>query len=120
MNSKELEERLIDFAVLIIKIADGLRGQSGAIISHQIIRSGTSCALNYGEAQSAESDNDFIHKCQVILKELRETYISLRIIKKASIDKNQAETDTALTENDELIRIFVATINKLKKNKLKK
>jgi hypothetical protein len=43
MNSKELEERLINFAVLIITIAENLKGRSGFILSSQIIRSGTSC-----------------------------------------------------------------------------
>lgn len=114
MNSKELEERLINFSVLIIKIADNLKGRSGFILSEQIIRSGTSCSLNYGEAQSAESTNDFIHKCQVVLKELRETYVNLRIIKKSNICKIPDDVETALIENNELISIFVATVKKLK------
>ena len=118
MTSKELEERLINFAVLIIKIADKLNGHSGTIISNQIIRSGTSPALNYGEAQSAESSNDFVHKCQIVLKELSETFVSLKIIKKADLYKNRNELEDALKENNELISIFVATVNKLKQNKI--
>ena len=51
-------------------------------IAGQMLRSGTSPALNYGEAQSAESRNDFIHKMKICLKELRETNVSLKIIKR--------------------------------------
>jgi four helix bundle protein len=120
MNSKELEERLINFAVLIITIAENLKGRSGFILSSQIIRSGTSCALNYGEAQSAESTADFIHKCQVVLKELRETYVNLRIIKKGRICKLTDELEHALSENNELISIFVATVKKLKQEQPKR
>ena len=74
MNRNELEERLIDFSVLIIEISTHLRRIKPAIIvENQILRSSTSCALNYGEAIGAESDKDFAHKIQVVLKELRET-----------------------------------------------
>ncbi|MEO8088644.1 MAG: four helix bundle protein, partial [Bacteroidota bacterium] len=51
-------------------------------MANQVMRSGTSPALHYGEAQSAESDKDFIHKMKVALKELRETMNALRIIKR--------------------------------------
>jgi four helix bundle protein len=59
----DLEERLIDFAVRIIRTADSLpKTRVGNHIGGQLIRSGTSPAPNYGEAQSAESRSDFIHK----------------------------------------------------------
>ena len=59
----DLEERLIDFAVLIIEISESLHNTpAGRHISGQLVRSGTSPALHYGEAQSAESRSDFIHK----------------------------------------------------------
>ena len=66
----DLEERLIDFAVRIIHTADSLpKTKIGNHISGQLLRSGTSPAPNYGEAQSAESRADFIHKMKVSLKE---------------------------------------------------
>ena len=83
MDRFELEERLIDFAVLIIEIIDEIKtNKAGNHLSNQLVRSGTSPALNYGEAQGAESRKDFIHKIKVVLKELRETYVSLRITEK--------------------------------------
>ncbi len=53
-------------------------------LAGQIVRSGTSVALNYGEAQSGESRKDFIHKMKIVLKELRETFVCLKIIHKSN------------------------------------
>lgn len=91
MNDKkkyDLEDRLVDFAVYIIRITDNLLStKAGIHIGGQIVRSGTSPALQYGEAQSAESRNDFIHKLKILLKELRETRVALKIIKEAKLIK---------------------------------
>ena len=74
----DLEDRLIDFAVRIIRTAEALpKTKVGKHISGQLIRSGTSPAPNYGEAQSAESRSDFIHKMKISLKELRETRVRI-------------------------------------------
>ncbi len=117
MNRKELEERLIDFSVLIIEIASKLKKtKPGLIIENQMLRSGTSCALNYGEAIGAESPKDFIHKIQIILKELRETHIALRIINKANLCTDNFQLESGLEENNQLISIFVKTINSLRRN----
>ena len=111
MKRIDLEERLIDFAVLIIKIASGLKkNKAGIIMEGQIVRSGTSPALNYGEVQGAESNKDFIHKLQVVLKELRETLISLKIIRKAELNPDKELLTTAIVENEELICIFVKSV----------
>src|ERR1700761_9845609 len=85
-NKYDLEERLIDFAVIISDIIEALPNtRFGNYIAGQLIRSGCSPALNYGEAQSAESRNDFIHKMKLILKELRESLISLKITERRSL-----------------------------------
>lgn len=69
----DLEDRLIEFAILTIKTTEKLNNsKAGNHIAGQLVRSGTSPALQYGEAQSAESRNDFIHKLKILLKELRE------------------------------------------------
>ena len=92
MNKFNLEDRLVDFSVLIIDISKQLPNtKSGNHLSSQIVRSGTSVSLNYGEAQSGESRKDFIHKIKVVLKELRETYVALKIIHKAKLYKNEAK-----------------------------
>jgi len=110
-----LKERLIDFSVQIIEIASKLKKIKPAyILENQILRSGTSCSLNYGEAIGAESNNDFIHKIQIVVKELRETYVALRIIKKANLSKDNLVLDKGLNENNQLISIFVKIIRTFK------
>jgi len=117
MNKKELEERLINFSVLIIEIANDLSNtKAGNHLCGQLIRSGTSSALNYGEAQSGESRKDFVHKIKIVLKELRETFICLKIIYLAKIFSSEERIKIALKENDELISIFVKNVETASKN----
>ena len=108
---KELESRLISLSVEIEKICRGLiKGYMSEHLSKQIIRSSTSAALNYGEAQAAESKNDFIHKISIVLKELRETQISLSLLS-GSINENQKQQmQTCQKECDELVAIFHKTV----------
>jgi len=81
MNKRELNERLIDFVVMAIRVTDVLlETKGGNHRAGQLVRSGTSPALNYGEAQSGESRRDFVHKLQIVLKELRESLNALKII----------------------------------------
>ena len=96
MNAKEenksrkydFEERLINFAVRIINIVEALPNtRSGNHIANQLVRCGTAAAPNYGEAQSAESRKDFIHKMKIALKELRETQVWLKIIQHKKLVK---------------------------------
>jgi four helix bundle protein len=122
MNEKpnrkfDLEERLIDFAVLIIEISESLNNtRAGNHISGQLVRSGTSPALHYGEAQSAESRNDFIHKLKILLKELRESLVALKIIKRVLLTKKIDLVEKGTVECNELISIFVKSIETAKKN----
>ena len=63
MKAQELEDRLVDFAVMVIGVVEVLpSSKAGNHIGGYMIRSGTSPASNYGEARSAESRRDFIHK----------------------------------------------------------
>jgi four helix bundle protein len=73
----------------------------------QMLRSGTSPAPNYGEAQDAESRSDFIHKIKIILKELRETRIWLLMIAKAQLIRSVTKLQPLINDCDELISIFV-------------
>lgn len=117
MNKFELEERLINFSVLIIKIANELPNiRAGNHLSGQLIRSGTSASLNYWEAQSGESRKDFIHKIKIALKELRETFVCLKIIHRTRMFKSEEKIKKAMKENDELISIFVKSVETAQKN----
>ena len=109
MTPQLLEDRLIDFAVSIIDVVEALpNSKAGNHIANQLIRSGTSPAPNYGEARSAESPKDFIHKMKISLKELRETMIWLKIIARKRFGDCKCVAAT-LAECDELIAIFVSS-----------
>src|SRR5437588_12382422 len=101
-RADELEERLIDFAVRIVKLSARLpKTTAGRHIAGQVLRSGTSPAPNYGEARGAESQADFIHKLRIVLKELNETSIWLRVIERSQLIKTQLLADI-ITETNEL------------------
>jgi four helix bundle protein len=111
-----LEDRLIDFALLVNKIIELLPNTYlGRNLSGQLIRSSTSPALNYGEAQAASSTKDYIHKMRICLKELRETNVGLKIIDRGGLINNQELLDTAKKECGELIAIFVTSIKSANK-----
>jgi len=113
----DLEERLISFAVSVIHISENLADtKAGNYLGMQLMRSGTSPALHYGEAQSAESPKDFIHKMKVVLKELRETMNALRIIKRKPLTTGIDITENSLKECNELISIFVTGIKTAQNN----
>src|SRR5438093_12633816 len=110
LQADELEERLIDFAVRIVGLSTHLpRTSAGKHIAGQILRSGTSPAPNYGEARGAESAADFVHKLRIVLKELNETSIWLRVIQRSRLLNSDLLGDI-MNENGELCRIFTASL----------
>jgi len=114
VTPEELEDRLIDVAVRIGRVADALpETRLGQHIANQIVRSGTSPAPNYSEGGAAESRRDFAHKLSIGLKELRETKTWLRLIRKAELlpgSRLHAITDEA----DQLCAILSASIHTAK------
>ena len=116
----DLEERLLEFASVIIDISEKLPNtRSGNHVAGQLLRSGTSPYSNHGEAESAESSDDFVHKLKVCLKELRETLRWLRLIHRKIWLGEDPQLKWGLIECDELIRIFVASIRTAKQNQLR-
>ena len=113
----DLQERFIGYAVRIIKVAEALPNtKTGNHIRTQLLKSGTSPAANYGEAQSAESKADFIHKLKIALKELRETEIWLKIAFQAELIQPTNKLKPILDETDELISILFTSIETARKN----
>lgn len=113
----DLEQRLIDFGALIIAITENLDStRAGNYLGGQLVRSGTSPALHYGEAQSAESRNDFIHKIKILLKELRETLVSLKLINKVDLSRKMEQVVIGMNECNQLISIFVKSVETARKN----
>jgi four helix bundle protein len=109
-RADELEERLINFAVRIVKLSARLpRTPAGKHISGQILRAGTAPAPNYGEARGAESPADFVHKLRIVLKELNETSIWLRIIERSELLAARFLVDI-MQESKDLCRIFTSSL----------
>jgi len=115
-QADELEERLVDFAVRIVRLSAALpRTPAGRHIAGQVLRSGTSPAPNYAEARGAESTPDFIHKIRIVFKELNETLIWLRVIHRSQLLKYELISDI-LNENLEPCKIFATTLKTAKQN----
>ena len=113
----DLEDRLVDFSVLMLKVADSLpKTYAGQHLSGQLVRSGTSPALNYGEAQSGESRKDFIHKVKICLKELRECRVCMKIIDRSGLLKESDLVKQGLTECNELTAIFAKSVRTAEAN----
>ena len=116
-QANALEERLINYAVRIVKLSASLpKTPAGRHIAGQILRSRTSPAPNYGEARGAESHADFIHKLRIVLKELDETSIWLRVIERSQLIKSQLLLDI-INETNELCQIFATSLKTAKARK---
>lgn len=115
-QADEIEDRLIEFSVRIIKLVSVLpNSQVGKHIGGQLLRSGTSPAPNYAEARGAESKADFIHKLKVSLKELNETSVWLRVLSRADLIRPDL-LFPLLDENTQLAKILNATIKTTKQS----
>lgn len=105
-----LQDRLIDFSVSVCRLVGQVPGDMFSThISRQILRCCTAPTSNYAEAQSAESRQDFIHKMRICLKELRETYVWLRMLERLEVLPALA-FEEAGKECNELIAIFTASV----------
>ena len=112
-----LENRLIDFTLGVDKLCLQMPNtRSGIYIADQLLRSAASPAFNYGEAQSAESRKDFIHKMKICLKELREANVALKFVKRANFEVDTSQIDALIRENNELVSIFIKSIQTAKRN----
>jgi len=121
MSRNDLEDRLIAFAIRAVRLAEQLpKTIIGNRLNDQLTRASSSAPLNYGEAQSAESRKDFIHKSQVVLKELRESNVAFKMIDGLKLVKDPNELAALMKEVNELIAIFVASVNTARRNDQKK
>jgi four helix bundle protein len=122
-QSFNLEDRLIDFACLCLELCDLLPNtKAGNNLEYQLSKTGTACTLVYGEAPAAELSADFLHKMKIVLKEIRESRVNLKIIRPKPII-NHSKIDEALNEVSQLMAILLKRIetarstNLLKQNK---
>lgn len=107
----DLEDRLLNFSLLVSDFSESLpKSDTGRYLSGQLVRSGLAPCLIYGEAMSAESNKDFVHKMKIGLKELRETFMSLKLIKLKKYEAIGERLEFLLDECNQLICIFVKSI----------
>ena len=107
----DLEDRLLEYAASVIRLVEQMtRSRAGYHVGGQLLRSATSPLFNHGEAQAAESPDDFVHKMSICLKELRDSKRALRLLKRVPLIENPGAADPLLGETEELIRIFVTSI----------
>ncbi len=107
----ELEDRLIEFALRIMEIVEELpKTKVGDYVADQLVRCGMSPALNYGDMKSTGSRKDLVHKLKVMLKELRETDICLKIINQKPLLRPSPKFESIIKECNELISLSVSCI----------
>jgi len=109
-DRRDLSDRLLEFGANAIKLTAKLnRAATGRHIANQLMRAATSSGANYQEACAAESKADFVHKMQIVLKELRESHYWPRLVERVGAFTD-ASTPSLLKEADELIKIFAKSI----------
>ncbi|WP_298510163.1 four helix bundle protein [uncultured Kordia sp.] len=107
----DLQKRLVKFSANVIVNSSALKKEyASEHLIKQLIRSSTSAALNYGEAQSAESKRDFIHKMKICLKELRESQVNMEIMVEANLIQDENKFKQNQKECSELVAIFTTSI----------
>jgi len=104
---RDLDDRLLEYAVRVVKLVEALpKSMVCWRIGGQLLRSGTAVGAHYQEAQGAESKEDFLHKLQIALKELRESHYWLRLLAKAGT--LPMERLMALTEESVQLRSILS------------
>lgn len=124
MDKNDLQERMINFAVRIIKMVDSMPNSiSGMAIARQIVRSGTSPSANYRAACIAKSDKDFVNKLKMVEEELDETSHWLTLIMRSEMMK-PSRIQPLHQECCELLSIIVKSIvtakNRMKTEEMEK
>ncbi|MFH0867092.1 MAG: four helix bundle protein [Bacteroidota bacterium] len=113
---EEMTNRFLMFAAKVIELGKKLnKTYEGRHIYGQLFRAASSSGANYEESHSAESTRDFIHKRQIVLKELRESFFWLRLINFSKLISPEDEVLVfLLKENEELIKIIAKSTNTVK------
>ena len=99
------EDRLVRFAGECIFFTRNLnKSFENEYYKNQLIRSSGSSSLNFGEAQGTITDKDFLFKLTLVVKELKESRNSLKILNYIK-EGNEVNRNQLLLEIEELIAI---------------
>jgi four helix bundle protein len=111
MYQEPIRNRTFRFACRIVHLHPELarRGDIGRTIGGQLLRSATSIGANLEEADAGQSRPDFISKCNIALKEARETAYWLRLIQETTASPLAALPDL-IVESGEIVAILTAIV----------
>ena len=113
-KDEDLKQRTKQYALRIIRVVTNLpSGMVPQTLGKQLLRSGTSVAANYREASRGRSRAEVRSKLGIVEQELDESMLWLELLVDADIVKLHL-LEPLLKESDELLRIMVASIVKLK------
>jgi four helix bundle protein len=114
-KARDLCERTFLFACDIVSFCRELSKESGVCrqIAGQLLRAGTSVGANTEEARAAYSRREFACKNSLVLREAREARFWLRVIAANRLATSEA-IQPLLTEANELVGIFTATVRRAK------
>ena len=115
-----LAERIYQFALRIIRLADALPRHrlAARVIGWQLVKAGTSIAFNYEEVRGAISHREFVAKLGICYKECRETVLALRFIQDGQLLPS-SRMNAIIAEGKE-IRAILGTSFKTARSKQKK
>jgi len=117
MNKEELKERTKKFAINIAKLYEFMpKSLPNKIFFGQLIRCGSSVGANYRAACRAKSTADFINKLKIVEEEADESVYFLELLLALNEKKYHKSLNILISEGDELLAIFVSSINTVKKN----
>lgn len=110
----DLEDRLVLFAADAALFCKDLPSDmTGQYYGKQLLSSGGSSALNFGEAQGTNSDRDYVNKAGISLKELKESRVNQKILRKLKYG-DSSKIIKLLDEAEQLIKIIATIINNKK------
>ncbi len=116
----DLEERFLKYAADLVRLTEKMESTRAAThVAGQLLRSGTSPLFNYGEAQAAESQRDFVHKMRIVLKELKESRSALRLVAIVPLIQPASVVEPFLAETEELVMLVAASIRTAEKGIVK-
>ena len=117
-QSDAILERMINFAVQIIKLCSALPNTPiGNHLANQLLRCGTLPAPNYVKSQQAESPDELFHKLGIVLKDLNELTVWLEITKRSEMLSLEFVEllISVMKENAEITKIINSSIRAIGK-----
>jgi len=118
MKKQEMLDRFLDAGVRSLRIANALpKDVLAKHVALQFFRAAASAGANHCEACGAESSQDFAHKLQVVVKELRETDFWVKLIARSGMIRAGRLKDFQ-DEAGQLTAICVASVKTLKSHRV--